>query len=45
VNRRIDGRNSHLLDELRRRRALIVRLAHANRIASVQIFGSVARGA
>ncbi|WP_307039951.1 nucleotidyltransferase family protein [Agromyces ramosus] len=35
---------SHLLDELRRRRALIERLARANRIASVQVFGSVARG-
>lgn len=34
----------HLLDELRRRRALIERLARANRIASVQVFGSVARG-
>jgi predicted nucleotidyltransferase len=33
-----------LLDELRRRRALIERLARANRIASVQVFGSVARG-
>ena len=35
----------HLLDEIRRRRALIHRLARANRIASVpQVFGSVARG-
>jgi predicted nucleotidyltransferase len=34
----------HLLEELRRRRALIERLARANRIASVQVFGSVARG-
>ena len=34
----------HLLDELRGRRELIHRLARANRIASVQVFGSVARG-
>jgi len=34
----------HVLDELRGRRALIERLARANRIASVQVFGSVARG-
>ncbi|WP_165906026.1 nucleotidyltransferase domain-containing protein [Agromyces badenianii] len=34
----------HLLDDLRRRRSLVERLARANRIASVQVFGSVARG-
>ena len=34
----------HVLDDLRRRRTLIERLARANRIASVQVFGSVARG-
>jgi predicted nucleotidyltransferase len=32
------------VDDLRRRRALLERLARANRIASVQVFGSVARG-
>ncbi|KQZ09816.1 hypothetical protein ASD23_13375 [Agromyces sp. Root1464] len=33
-----------MLDDLRRRRTLVARLARANRIASVQVFGSVARG-
>lgn len=33
-----------VLDDLRRRRTLVARLARANRIASVQVFGSVARG-
>jgi predicted nucleotidyltransferase len=42
VNLRPTG--EHLLDDLRRRRPLIERLARANRIASVQVFGSVARG-
>ncbi|RXZ47960.1 hypothetical protein ESP57_13725 [Agromyces fucosus] len=37
------GRRS-LLDDLRRRRTLVARLARANRIGSVQVFGSVARG-
>ncbi|GAA1830209.1 nucleotidyltransferase domain-containing protein [Agromyces salentinus] len=35
---------NRLLDELRRRRSLVERLARANRIASVRVFGSVARG-
>lgn len=35
---------SPLLPELRRRRALIERLARANRVERVQVFGSVARG-
>jgi prevent-host-death family protein len=33
-----------LLPELRRRRALVERLARANRVERVQVFGSVARG-
>jgi predicted nucleotidyltransferase len=33
-----------VLDELRRRKPLIERLARANRIRSVEVFGSVARG-
>ncbi|MBT2499338.1 nucleotidyltransferase domain-containing protein [Agromyces sp. ISL-38] len=37
-------RGHRLLDDLRRRRAVIERLARANRISSVQVFGSVARG-
>ncbi|MDQ0574182.1 nucleotidyltransferase family protein [Agromyces albus] len=41
---RPDRRAPRLLDDLRRRRALIERLARANRISSVQVFGSVARG-
>lgn len=35
---------SSLLPELRRRRALIERLARANRVERVLVFGSVARG-
>ena len=38
------GSRTPALDELRRRRTLIARLARANRIALVQVFGSVARG-
>lgn len=37
------GRRS-VLDDLRRRRTLVARLARANRVGSVQVFGSVARG-
>jgi predicted nucleotidyltransferase/PHD/YefM family antitoxin component YafN of YafNO toxin-antitoxin module len=38
-----DGHRS-MLDELRRRRTLVARLARANRVESVRVFGSVARG-
>lgn len=38
------GAPQHTLEVLRRRKALIERLARANRIRSVRVFGSVARG-
>lgn len=38
------GASPRVLDLLRRRKSLIERLARANRIRSVRVFGSVARG-